>query len=330
MTISAGGGNDLINLNVGSARINYSSGDGNDTVVGYQSNDLINIVDGSEYDTLVSGNDVIVSLDGGSMLLKNAARQTLNIVGGNLIVDGGDDTTEDTPTLEGGDDTSESSGDAKLNKAGTTLTVKKNFKGTLRADSFGDNVTTIKATAVKSAINIVGNALDNKIKTGKYGSTITGGGGNDTVTCGKGVDVIVYSEGDGNDVIKSFKAGDKIQIADGEISDVGIKGSNVVFTIGDGSMTLKSALKKEFAIIDADGNEATYKFTKQNNDLESARISTNNQLPSYWFEEDVQNDPLESILPIENISVGLEDECEIKNILRPNKLTYSARSRHKK
>ena len=109
-----------------------------------------------------------------------------------------------------------------------------------------------------------------------------------------------------------------------------MKGSNVILDIGDGSLTFKSATKKEFAIIDADGVESRYIFTKQNNDLESARISDSNQLPSYWFEQEMQSDPLDGILKQENIAVDFEEQFDLKNVLKSNEITCAARSRRKK
>ena len=48
----------------------------------------------------------------------------------------------------------------------------------------------------------------------------------------------------------------------------------------------------------ADGVESMYKFTKQNNDLDSARISTADQLPTedYWFEQSIEESPLNEIV----------------------------------
>ena len=135
----------------------------------------------------------------------------------------------------------------------------------------------------------------------KYGSTISGGGGDDLIKLGKGVDVVMYADGDGDDTIKSYKAGDKIQIVDGAIDSVSLKGSTVKLNVGDGSLTIKSVVKKELTIIDADGVESTYKFTKQNNDLDSARISTSNQFltEDYWFDQSIEESPLSEIVSTE-------------------------------
>ena len=83
-TINAGAGNDMLELNGSSQAVEYGAGDGYDTVYGYNSSDTINIIDGSLYDTLVDGNDMIVSLESGSMLLIGAADLEINIEGGEL------------------------------------------------------------------------------------------------------------------------------------------------------------------------------------------------------------------------------------------------------
>ena len=82
-TVRGGKGNDTVIGNSNSADvILYASGDGNDLVQNFDALDTIRITDGAEYDTLVSGSDVIISVGSGSLRLKNANANAINIEGG--------------------------------------------------------------------------------------------------------------------------------------------------------------------------------------------------------------------------------------------------------
>ncbi len=137
----------------------------------------------------------------------------------------------------------------KLNKKGTTLTVKKSFVGTLNASYYGDSIKTIKASSNPNALELIGNDNDNVIKTSKGGSTLDGGAGDDTLVGGNGSDVFIY-DGRGDDVIKKYKAGDSVMIV-GSIDNTSIKGSNVILTVGDGTLTIKGAARKELTILES-------------------------------------------------------------------------------
>ena len=82
VTISGGAGDDTItkyslaNNNV----FQYSSGDGNDKIYGYNSTDTLNIING-KYTRSTVGNNVIVSVDSGTITLDGAADKIINING---------------------------------------------------------------------------------------------------------------------------------------------------------------------------------------------------------------------------------------------------------
>ena len=186
----------------------------------------------------------------------------------------------------------------KLNKAGNKLTVRSPFNVSIRADDYGNKIKSMNASSNKNTVELIGNKLDNVIKASKGGSTLNGGGGDDKITCNKGVDVIVYEKGDGHDTIKKFGVEDRIVIADGEIDSVELKGKNVVLNVGEGSLKVQTAVGKSMTLVDADGVESTYVFTKQNNDLESALLNTSTQLSTndYWFEQSIEESPLNEIM----------------------------------
>lgn len=80
VTISGGAGKDSITLNNDSKKvlIQYASGDGNDTIFGFNSDDTLHITKGS-YKVKASGNDVIVTVGKGNFILKDAAGEKISI-----------------------------------------------------------------------------------------------------------------------------------------------------------------------------------------------------------------------------------------------------------
>ena len=163
---------------------------------------------------------------------------------------------------------------------------------------------------------------------GSGGSTLDGAGGNDKLYGGNGVDVFIY-DGQGKDKVYNYAENDRLVFTE-EITKAKASGKKVVFTIGKKTLTVDKAVGMTMEITTADGQTDTYVFDKKNKSMDEARNNVSAQLPSYWFDENTQADPLESILPVENISVGLEDQFELKNMLKTNALTCSARIRHQK
>ena len=80
-TIIGGKGNDLISLNaqyVQSSFIRYASGDGNDTISGFDSDDVLHITKGS-YKVTTKGKNVIVTVGKGKITLKDAVGEKISI-----------------------------------------------------------------------------------------------------------------------------------------------------------------------------------------------------------------------------------------------------------
>ena len=63
--------------------INYASGDGNDTIFGFNSDDTLNITNGY-YSTEIINSDVIVTVENGSICLKDAADKNISIKNSNI------------------------------------------------------------------------------------------------------------------------------------------------------------------------------------------------------------------------------------------------------
>ena len=129
----------------------------------------------------------------------------------------------------------------------SVLTATNKFTGNKIDLANYPNVTKINASTITQSVNIVGNSSSNSIKGGKGADTISGGSGNDTLTGGIGTDLFVYSSG--NDVITDYKVGeDKIKI--GTIIKSSVKGSDVILTTGNGTLTVKGAKDKVVTFMD--------------------------------------------------------------------------------
>lgn len=83
VTITGGTGNDTVYMGGGWNNIfNYTIGDGNDTLFSFHEHDTLNLGTDTKFATLTSSADIVVSVEGGEILLKDAAnRKSLNIVG---------------------------------------------------------------------------------------------------------------------------------------------------------------------------------------------------------------------------------------------------------
>ena len=223
VTISGGAGNDTITKD-SSANYNvfrYTNGDGNDKIYGYNSTDSLYIING-QYTTDTVENNVIVSVGTGKITLDGAAGKTINIKG---------KMNDDTII---GDDTS------------TLLSVNDSTTSPVTAAS---SIKTINASKRTTAVKITGNSLDNSIKGGSGNDTLDGSKGADTLYGGKGNDVFLYSSGSGNDVITDYVAGqDKIKITGGKISKTSVSGSDVILTVGSGSIKIKNGKSKELSL----------------------------------------------------------------------------------
>ena len=234
MTIEGGEGNDSIDVSTSqNIFYKYKVGDGDDTISGYV--DTIQI-SGASYSTQTDDyGRIIIKIGDGSILLKNVYnQQNLNII-----------NTVDTDTIPAG-----------ISIKGVVLKATKKFTGNKIDLADYSGVTKVNASAVTKGISIIGTAVNNSLKGGKYTDTISGGAGNDTVSLGGGADVYIYSGG--NDLIQDYKPGeDKIKLSGATITGASISGSNVVLKTSGGKITVKGAKNKKITVIDSKGKETT-------------------------------------------------------------------------
>ena len=108
---------------------------------------------------------------------------------------------------------------------------------------------------------ITGSAASDNIAVAGTGLTVTGGKGDDSIDLGTGGNnLFVYASGAGDDVIADFTATDKLKVSKGTPS-VASDGSDVVVTVGTGSMTLTDAAGQNVSVLDKNNKATDYPTT---------------------------------------------------------------------
>jgi len=156
------------------------------------------------------------------------------------------------------------------------------------ADDFDSAIQTIDASAVSHALEIDGNRLDNKIIGGSGKNKIDGDKGNDTLTGGKGNDIFIYESGDGDDIISDYSTSDKIKISDRKISNAKVSGSDVILTVGSGSLTVKDAKGKSLSLIDSAGKNFSSVIGGKASDTSKTLTLTNSSEATVKLESGVK------------------------------------------
>ena len=252
-TITGGKGNDTINLNTRESKnnlIKYASGDGNDTILGFDSNDTIQITSGS-YSTTKSGSDFIIKVGKQKIVLKDAVNSEYDKI--NII-----------------------------NSSGELATYNDWSKRTELTGGIGFVNTSNKVTLTAATKDgYVGNVADQVLMKGgkgsthlenNYGSKVTmvGGISGDKIynTSGKNVKI---SGGAGDDYISSYGDSygytDKASINGGAGNDeiycswssnntiIGGKGDDCISITGSGADS-----QNVFKNASGDGNDTIYGF----------------------------------------------------------------------
>ena len=240
-TISGKSGNNSITNNYGSNVVfDYVSGDGNDTIWGFREDSTLNI-SGLEYATEKSGNDVIVSVGGGAVTIKDAAQLSkLNIA----------HVSKEFPMdIANTDD--------EISVVGTSFDDTISNKGEYVTITAQDGNDTITNAANNTTIN-GGEGNDSIVNDYAFYSSIAGGAGSDlisvasssqvTINAGKANDTISlsnndetfieYKTGDGSDLITGFNEYSTLNIIKSEFTSA-TADNDLIITVGDDKITLE-------------------------------------------------------------------------------------------
>ncbi len=193
------------------------------------------------------------------------------------------------------------------------------IRGNIGADKlFGDNgKDTIYGGNGKDYIE-GGNGAD-LIDGGNGVDTLVGGKGKDTLTGGNGKNLFVYANGDGHDVITDYVSGqDTIKISSGEVSEYATDDDDVIFYVGNGSITVKNAVGKDINFIDSEGDSVTYNTDDIDNEEESAVYNFVENNFERWFIDDIefagtQNSELNSIIN-NNTAINFDNDYAVDSI----------------
>ena len=229
-TLYGGAGNDTLIGGDGKDKFVYANGEGSDVIKDYTAaQDMLQISNGSISKTLLanSNKDLVFTVGSGKVTLSNAAAKTVSL--------------------------KDSRG--SYTASNTVITLGSDFGGTLDANKYLSTIKKIDGRNATKAVNIAGNAQDNIIYAGKAGGTINGGTGNDTLYGGAGKDTFSYTSG--TSVIKDFAAGEALSVASA-VTNVAVKGENIVLTAGTGSLTVTGGKGKLKEITEAGKKKKLY------------------------------------------------------------------------
>ena len=259
-TVTGGKGNDTVSIVSSSYSssyanvFNYASGDGDDVIIGLDSDDTIHITKGS-YTTTTSGLDVILNVDSGSITLKDAAlkpiqvqnaKGTISTISAYNFIDSSDMHTVISGTKKS---------DAITNSSGRYVTIES-----------GAGADVIYSSGIFDYINAgAGNdIIYSQYPTSYYSIyynkeayvTIRGGTGDDTVYIEENSynNLIDYASGDGNDTIIGFNSDDTLHITKGSYTTT-TSGDDVIVSVGSGSITFKDALVDTINLKTATGSD---------------------------------------------------------------------------
>lgn len=311
-TINGGAGNDLISLadSATNKLIQYTSGDGNDTIWGFKATDTLSISGGS-YSMQSSGNDLLVKVGTGTIRIKNAyaavdkvqinkksialKRKTIKLSGNNSVEVGRDSISvvgsaeRDTIYNYGGNYVTINAGaedDSIDNTNGSNVSINAgngddeiyNYSGHNVTIDGGKGYDYIYSTGGDS-VSIAGAAGNDTIRnSGGNDITINGGAGKDLISLNAsiGKNLIQYAAGDGNDTIYGFNSTSTLQIGSGTGTySTQASGYDVLVKVGKEAIRLKNVYTSADAL-HINGDTITFenkiiKLTGSNNNVDISR-----------------------------------------------------------
>ena len=211
VTISGGKGNDYIYTLGNKVLFQYTSGDGNDTIAGFNDSSTLSVV-GKKYSTKTSGDNVIVTVDKGKITLEGAASlSAVNVDFSKLLT--------------------------VTNKTSSPVTIDSDVK----VVDASERTTAVKITGNAKANSIIGGSGADTLQGGAGNDTLWGGAGNDKLYGGAGKDTFIYRPNEGTDTIYDWESGDILQILDadgaqGSFTNSSFKNSKLTLAIEGGKV----------------------------------------------------------------------------------------------
>lgn len=195
-SLDGGAGDDILIGGKGNDTFYYDAGEGNDVIRNYsftKTNQDKIVIDGDVTDVAVSGKNVILTVGKKNKItVEAAASKTISFAD--------DDEYSGGASIKGG---------AIYTGSGNNMSVSlpASFSSSGRV-KFGNTVTTIDASVVNKAVNILGGSDNDTIKGTTKNDTLAGGAGNDTLDGGKGNDIL--EGGADNDSLFGGEGNDKL------------------------------------------------------------------------------------------------------------------------
>ena len=255
-TLEGGSGNDTLTGGSGKDVFVYSGG--NDVITDYTpGTDKIKILNNEIKDMDVDEDDIIFTLDKGTLTVKNAIKsgkpRKLTII----------DKDNITSTQAYG---------------GESITIANNDGSTINLMS-NPYVELANASSRTKAVYIIGNDYDNVIKGGKGADTLDGGEGDDTLTGGAGADIFLYAGGEVVITDYNPKQKDIIRLVDVEMESDGyyFSGNDVIFETDGGDLTVLNGKGKEITFINSSGKSASKSYIDRSEKV----FSANDTIKSY-------------------------------------------------
>ena len=269
-TIDGATGDDFISLGSAQALINYTSGSGNDTIYDLNENSTLQIGDGTgTYSTQVSGDDIIVNVGDGSILLKDARNKTKPIITGESGSSGGGSSGGGNSGGSGGGSVDIDDFDEE-----EIITITGGGKQDIDLSKEDYEVAYIEADALGNKNITLGG--DNTVVVEDTGAkvNITASKGNDTIIS-SGEKVFVSLQGGNTDI---FATGGKMTVSgynpatgsgfhtDYEDILAAINDREIVFN--EGNLTIGTAV-----VIDGDGGNHIVNLFNADGDLQKVGLA---------------------------------------------------------
>ena len=260
LTITGGKGNDIIDLPYysSSSVVEYTYGDGDDTIHDFTSNDTLKIATSVGYSTVYGGNKLYIKFDGSNNIVLTGISESeldkLNII--SVSGGGSDNSTENPQTRQATDKKLYNYQPNKILFGSDEVEYIENKGGVVSISAGGGNDTISNGSSANLTTINAGTGNDSifnyessnvSINGGNGDDTITNGGVNNkylTITGGKGNDIIdlpyyssssvvEYTYGDGDDTIHDFTSNDTLKIATSVGYSTVYGGNNLYFKFDD-------------------------------------------------------------------------------------------------